>query len=122
MAKVQLQGPRMGFSFQGQAALPVTFTWVDEEGTPTPGDLPVTDVALNAQNVICYAKMQNDNDEPKTFSTPTGTGPSPITSVEIAPFTVPAKGTVIVPVLVNFDGTQKHNDASFIDLTGESDA
>lgn len=122
MAKVQLQGARMGFSFQGQAALPVTFAWVDEEGTPIPGDLPVKEVPLDATSVTCYARMQNDNDEAKTFSAPTGTGPSPITSVVIDAFTVPAKGTITVPVVVNFDGTQKHNDASFIDLSGESDA
>ena len=53
MAQVQIQGPRLGLEFQGQASLPVTYAWLDEAGAPITGDMPVVILPLNEN--MCFA-------------------------------------------------------------------
>ena len=108
MAKVQLQGDRLGFEFQGQTDAPVTYSWLDSEGVAVPGPLPVIELPLGATTITVTARLTNTNDVAKVFSSPTGSGPTPVTAVTIAAFTVPANGTADVEVGISFDGTQQH--------------
>lgn len=122
MAKVQIVGPRLGIEFQGASSLPVSYAWLDAAGSPIPGDLPKINPSRDQAAVTIRARFTNPNDEAKTFSAPAGTGPAPVASVAIAPFTVPANGTKDVDVAVAFDGQQGAGDITYIELSGESDA
>ena len=122
MAKVQIVGPRLGIEFQGASSLPVSYAWLDEAGTPIPGDLPKLTPSRDQEAIVARARFTNGNDEAKVFSTPAGTGPTPVASVSINGFTVPANGTLDVSVTIAFDGSQAEGDITYIELSGESDA